>query len=542
MAQMSLENWQLYNVAHNLWKAGRFHDVQNILEELEERGAFTVSKVVLLAAYNRRSLGRMISEVEILEELVDRGCQDEPELLATVHSMLGQAYSVLGKAAKAVEEYIIASKMEENSRQRLVEYSNAIFTAAAVPDTDRDFWKYLYDGYERLLAQWKHGGVEVTDDSQKHNRMEREKKTTKGFSSARIRIGYLSGDYHQHPVASLLWPLIDKADRKCFQIFCYYGGTTYDNVTSKFMRKADVWRQVAEMNDQEIAQVIRNDGIDILVDLGGHTSDNMLPVLALKPARVQISAIGWVGSTGMKEVDYVLGDEFCAPQEQQETYLEKMLSIRGSHFCFHIFGEMPAVAEMPFLHNGYITFGCFNNFSKVTDEMLVAWGEILQLVPNSRLLLKHKLFADVESKKYTLDRLMKCGIEKNRVELREFSADYLNQYGDMDIALDTYPYTGGMTTFEALYMGVPVISRYGESRGQRFGYSMLKNVGLEMLTCCDLDDYIKVAVAMARNPKLMENVRKRLRSMVECSPLMDEAGYTKKVECLYHSIYKGPIN
>ena len=259
----------------------------------------------------------------------------------------------------------------------------------------------------------------------------------------------------------------------------------------------------------------------------------MLPVLAYKPAKVQMSAIGWVGSTGMTSVDYVLGDEYCTPAPRQDAYVERLLAVKGSHFCFHIFKDMPPVSEAPYRKNGHITYGCFNNFSKVTDDMLVAWGKILAQVPKSRLLLKHKLFGDAAGRQYTLDRLAGCGIDRHRVELRNFSQDYLTQYGDMDIALDTFPYTGGMTTFEAMYMGVPVVSLYGASRGQRFGYSMLMNVGLGDMAADNVTEYIEIASALGKAPELVSELRSQLRTMVESSPLMDEAGYVRAMERIY---------
>lgn len=519
MAQMSLENWQLYNAAHELWKQGRFQESEKVLLELKKDGLHRVSKVLLLEAYIKRSMGAVIAEIELLEALEASGCQDEPGILPTVYSMLGQAYSIIGRADMAVESFLCSVKHEDDPNQKLVEYSNAVFAAAALSGTDRAFWLELYHGYEDLLEQT---GIQ-------HLRR-------RHLLHDKLRIGYISCDYRQHPVASLLWPLVDRADRKNFVIYCYVGNMTVDSITERFEQSADVWRQIGAMAHREIAKLIIEDEIDILVDLGGHTSGNMLPVLAYKPAPIQISAIGWVGSTGMHAVDYVLGDEFCAPDEFQDAYVERLLSVKGSHFCFHIFKDMPQVEELPFLKNGYITFGCFNNFSKVTDEMLVSWGMILQKVPKSKLLLKHKLFDAAEGREYTLNRLKDCGIKPECVELRRFSLDYLKQYGDMDIALDTFPYTGGMTTFEAMYMGVPVISLYGESRGQRFGYSMLANAGLSMLACNNIEEYVNVAVELAENATMLADLRKSLRCMVEKSFLMDEAFYVKEVEKAFKKI------
>lgn len=516
MANMTKECWDLYMSAHELWKQGKFTEAETVLGELYSAGGFAVSKVRLLGAYVKRSLGEVLGEIDILSGLADSGCQDDVGLLPAVYSLLGQAYSVIGQSAKAVEMFLQSVATEDDWQQKLVEYSNAIFAAAALPATDREFWQSLYAGYEDLLAA---GTIKPFAE--------------KNWQHDKLRVGYLSADYHQHPVSALLWALVDKADLHSFSVYCYAGNTGADTVTRQFQDGCDVWRPVAGMPHQEIAWQIYKDEIDILVDLGGHTSGNMLPVLAYKPAKVQMSAIGWVGSTGMTSVDYVLGDEYCTPASRQDAYVERLLAVKGSHFCFHIFKDMPPVSEAPYRKNGYITYGCFNNFSKVTDDMLVAWGKILAQVPKSRLLLKHKLFGDAAGRQYTLDRLAGCGIDRHRVELRNFSQDYLTQYGDMDIALDTFPYTGGMTTFEAMYMGVPVVSLYGASRGQRFGYSMLMNVGLGDMAADNVAEYIEIASALGKAPELVTELRSQLRTMVESSPLMDEAGYVRAMERIY---------
>ncbi|ORU00509.1 TPR domain protein, putative component of TonB system [Anaerovibrio sp. JC8] len=522
MANMTKECWKLYIKIHDLWKMGLFHRADDAMGALLEAGGDQVSKAQLLGAYIKRSLEDVLGELAILESLEKSGCTDEPELKGTVYSMLGQAYNTIGRADKAVESFLQSVEHEEEWQQKLVEYSNAVFAAASLPDTDKEFWQTLYEGYDALLSE---GNVEPY--------------TPKPRSHHRIRIGYLSSDFRQHPVSSLLWPLLDKANNKEFQIFCYAGNKDEDAVTKSFREKADVYRQVCGWTHDKIARQIHIDEIDILVDLGGHTSNNMLPVLAYRPARIQLSAIGWVGSTGMQAVDYVLGDEYCSGSEQQDAYVEKLLPVKNSHFCFHIFKKMPAVAEAPWQRNGYITYGCFNNFAKVTDDMLKLWGQILSKVPQSRLLLKHKLFDHETGREYTLKRLGKCGIPADRVELRGFSEDYLQQYGDMDIALDTFPYTGGMTTFEAMYMGVPVVSLYGDSRGQRFGYSMLMNMGLEDMTTSEPAEYVEIAAALGNNPDVVADLRLQLRDMVKASPLMDEAGYAAQVEQLYHQLMDG---
>lgn len=193
-------------------------------------------------------------------------------------------------------------------------------------------------------------------------------------------------------------------------------------------------------------------------------------------------------------------------------------------------------AEPPCIKNGYVTFGCFNKFGKVTDSILQAWKKILDAVPNSRLILKHKLFATDDGKKFVSERLKSFGFDLARVEMRKFDKGYLHEYGDIDIQLDTFPYTGGVTTCEALHMGVPVINRYGDRHGTRFGLSILSNIGLEGFAVDNFDDYTKMAIALANDWDLLKILRKNLRGMMEKSPLMDSASYIRDVEKVFIKI------
>ena len=204
-----------------------------------------------------------------------------------------------------------------------------------------------------------------------------------------------------------------------------------------------------------------------------------------------------------------------------------------SHFCYTPLKKMPAPKIAPSISKGYVTFGCFNNFSKVTDSMLTAWKKILDAVPNSKLILKHRIFDTVECRNFVSTRLQNLGIEISRVELRGFSADYLEQYGEIDIALDTFPYNGGITTCEALYMGVPVISLYGDRHGTRFGLSILKNIGLDEFAVPNFEEYIKRAVALANDKNLLQILRKNLRAIMENSPLMNTKEYVQELEEFY---------
>ena len=282
------------------------------------------------------------------------------------------------------------------------------------------------------------------------------------------------------------------------------------------------------MTDIQAAELIRNDEIDILFDLSGHTANNRLRVAAYRPASVQISGVGYMNSTGLDAMDYFLSDVYCAGKSSP-YFTEKLILLPQSHICYEPPSNLEPVAEPPCIKNRFVTFGSFNQFGKVTDSILRAWKKILDAVPNSRLILKHKIFNRSDGKVFVGERLKYFGFDIARIELRPYTDNHLLEYADIDIALDTFPYTGGVTTCEALYMGVPVVSLYGDRHGTRFGLSILTNVGLEELAVDNIDAYIKRTIELAGDWDLLRILRKNLRGMMKNSPLMDSTNYGRAV-------------
>ena len=315
-------------------------------------------------------------------------------------------------------------------------------------------------------------------------------------------------------------------------MYCYNSSKWFDGVTAQLKNFSDVWRDVEGIDDEATAKIIRDDEIDILVELGGHTANNRLAVLAYRPAQIQISGIGYMNSTGADFVDYFLTDKFCAEDSAawKKFFVEEPLTLPRSHFCYTPLKNFPDVANAPCEKKFFVTFGSFNNFSKVTRAMLGAWQEILKRVPKSRLVLKHKIFDGDEGRELVRNFLSEMNFDLRRVELRGFTKNYLEEYNDVDIALDTFPYAGGATTCEALYMSVPVISLHGGRHGTRFGYSILNNVGIGELSTTTIADYVARAVSLAEDFLTLSTLRKNLRRMMKNSPLMDWRGYVHDVE------------
>ena len=364
-----------------------------------------------------------------------------------------------------------------------------------------------------------------------------EKRCARTFSR-KLRIGYISPDFRLHAAAYFFMPLVRDFDAASFEVTCYARGKR-DRVTSLFRQKRVQWKDVSRLSARDAARLIERDGIDILVDLAGHTQGSGLPVLARRPAPVQMTAIGYMATTGLRAVDYFLSDIYCSPWDMgARGFSEKVLRMPHSHLCYApVLRDMPkSGGEAPFVKNGYITFGSFNNFSKVSDDMLALWRGVLERMKGARLVVKSKICSIAAGRKIVKARLQRFGISLAQVELRPYSPDYLEQYTDIDIALDTFPYTGGVTTCEALYMGVPVITKAGGTHGSRFSTSILENAGLSQLVARGDMEYVRKAVELADSPDILRRLHRDLRARMEASPLMDAKGYMKDLEDIYREI------
>ena len=394
------------------------------------------------------------------------------------------------------------------------EQGNAIFAAALAENFSAADFQKLYDKYEEYLS-------DIVPYPKKF------------YAHEKIRVGFLSGDFRVHPVMKWAWALIYKLDKNFFTTYCYSARKEYDAITKYVSATVENWRDISSLEDAQAAELIRSDEIDILFDLSGHTSGNRLRVAAYRPATVQISGIGFMNSTGLDCFDYFLTDETCAGDEK--FFSEKMLRLPSSHFCYEP-SKIPDISQAPCTRNGYVTFGCFNQYCKITDSILTAWKKILDAVPSSRLLLKNAILKNDDGKNFVGNRLKRVGIDLARVELRGYTAEYLREYGDVDIALDTFPYTGGVTTCDALFMGVRVVSLYGDRMGTRVGYNILKNIGLEKLAVRSYDEYINLNVALASDWELLKILRRTLRDMMKKSPLMNSKNYLREVEAAFKKI------
>ncbi len=352
-----------------------------------------------------------------------------------------------------------------------------------------------------------------------------------------LRIGYVSPDFRNHVVGRNLLPLLRAHDRAQFKIYCYSSVIRPDATTSEIEQIVDVWRNIAGIPDEAAARQIRDDGIDLLVDLTLHMSGNRLLIFAGKPAPVQLTYLGYCGSTGMSAIDFRFSDpQLDPPETDLSIYSEKTVRLPRSYWCYQPTGEFD-ITPPPARENGYITFGCLNNIAKISQPARDLWATILNAVPGSRLILHAPAGNHLTE---IVLRMQKAGVSGDRLQFignQTFGA-YMQTYGRIDIALDPFPYAGGITTCDALWMGVPVVTLSGKTAVGRGGRTILSNVGAEELIAMTAEQYRQIATDLARNVDMLEIYRQELRPRMLASPLMNAGDFARDVESAYRSMWR----
>ncbi len=360
-------------------------------------------------------------------------------------------------------------------------------------------------------------------------------------SSPRLKLGYVSADFYAHAVSSVLDPILAHHDHQQFEIFCYYNSLNTDEVTVRLQRYADHWCNCASWSDEKLAKQIQQDQIDILVDLSGHTAGNRLLVFARKPAPVQVTYLGYPNTTGLTSIDYRITDNYMDPVGQTESInSETLLRMTGSYFCYCPHQDSPLVNPLPALEKGYITFGCLNGYYKLNSILFGWWAEILQAVPHSKLFVKNNSFHDQPTCQNFIDQFATLGIDSTRLMLEPANAppSHLMAYHHIDLALDSYPFTGGITTFEALWMGIPVVTLVGDRHVSRQGLSILSTLGLPELVTYTPEEYVNTCVRLANDLEYLQTLRQELRERLRHSRLMDWVNCTHELEEIYRGLIR----
>ncbi len=347
-----------------------------------------------------------------------------------------------------------------------------------------------------------------------------------------MKVGLVSGDFRNHAVARFLMAAL-AADRKAIEFHAYSTGRRNDAVTERLKGMIPAWTDASHLSDEDLARQVAADEIDILVDLSGYTEGGRLPLFARKPAPIAVTWLGYSGTTGLKAIDYVLADPVVLPPTEEPFFSEKPWRLPDSYLCYTPAADVPEVAPLPAMANGYVTFGSFNNLNKVSDRTVALWVEVLRAVPHSRLALKGSALSNAQTRSRLAAQFAAAGVDPDRLVLLDYEQDeraHLAAYGKLDIALDPFPYNGTTTTCEALLMGVPVVGLRGNRFIAHVGESILQTAELGGWVAADREAYVEIAQRAAADLDALESLRSRLRMQFLSSPMCDAPRFARHFE------------
>jgi len=433
---------------------------------------------------------------------------------AIAHYNLGNIFKDLGQLDVAVKSYEKALMIKPDYIEA---HNNRLFT-----------FNYLtnYDA-ELNLTEAKKFGILLKE------------KVTSRFPDfqgsnepVRLRIGFVSGDFRMHAVGHFLENILSQLTQSKVELMAYITYPKFDDLSARIKPYFFDWKILYGLSDELAAKLINDDGIHILIDLSGHTAHNRLPIFSFKPAPVQVSWLGYFATTGLAEIDYIVGDPYVTPLEDQVFFTETIWQLPETRWCFTPPDYNIICGSLPAFHLKYITFGCFNNYTKLNDTVVALWATILNHVSDSRLFLKASQFGDQTVRQGIIERFLIYGIDDKRITLEGFDSreKYFSAYQHIDIALDPFPFTGGTTTVEALWMGVPVLTLQGNSLVSRQGVGILMNAGLPHWVAKDQDEYLTKAISFSKNLDKLATLRSGLRKQVLASPLFDAVRFTNNFE------------
>jgi predicted O-linked N-acetylglucosamine transferase (SPINDLY family) len=502
------------------------------------------------------NLGNALKEIGQLDEAIasyQRAIRLKPDL-AEAHYNLGNALGAKGQVDEAIVSHRQAISLKPDYAEAYNNLGNALKDKGQLEDAIAAYRQAIWLKPDRagphsnliytLHYRPGYDGGMIHEELRRWNREHSEplKKliqphTNDRDADRRLRIGYVSPDFREHPVGQYLLPLLRHHDHGQMEIFCYSNVRRPDTRTDQLRHYADAWRSIVGLSYFQAAALIRQDGIDILVDLALHTAGNRLVIFAHKPAPVQVSYLAYAGSSGLTAMDYRLSDPYLDPADGDESvYSEQTLRLPQTYWCYRPVVDVPLQAPLA-PEKGFITFGCLNNFCKVNEPLLSLWTRVLGAVPHSRLLL-HAY--EGSHRQRVLDHLRREGVDPQRASFvgRAPLAAYLERYHSIDIALDTFPFGGGTTTSDALWMGVPVVSLAGNTAVSRAGSSILSNVGLPELVANTPEEYVRLAVCLANDRPRLKDLHATLRQRMQASPLMDAPRFARNVEAAYRQMWR----
>jgi predicted O-linked N-acetylglucosamine transferase (SPINDLY family) len=469
------------------------------------------------------NLGVALGEQGKLDEAAasyEQAAQLQPNN-AEAHQNLGNARKSQGRLDDALSALRTAFQLRPDQAQF---HSNFLLLLNLEPDFDA---RAIHEECERWNQQHAEPLAKFIQPHTNHPNPER-----------RLRVGYVSPDFRDHPSSCFTIPLLSNHDHRQCEIFCFANVARPDAITERLRGYADQWRDTVELSDQQVADLVRRDQIDILVDLAMHTAHNRLLVLARKPAPIQVAWLAYPGTTGLSTMDYRLTDFYLDPQGLFDAYYsEESVRLPETFWCYDpLISQPPLINALPALERGVITFGCLNDFGKINEGCLAVWAKVLQAVPQSRLLL---LAPRGQAREHVGARLQREGIAASRVQFADhhLRLEYFKLYHGIDVGLDPFPCNGGTTTLDAFWMGVPTITLLGKTVVGRAGWSLMSNLGLQELAAETPEQYVALAARLACNLPRLQEVRATLRQRLQQSPLMDGQRFARHVEQAFRHMW-----
>ena len=477
------------------------------------------------SALAKINIGRLLLFQRRSEEalkILEEACAQVPDFGMT-YALIGQALGNLQLMQQAVTYQRRGLALNVPDEEDLVH--NLLFNLNYMPDCTAEA---LFDAHQLFGQRYCSEFYPQDPCYDNHPNPERP-----------LKIGYVSGDFRNHPVSQFIEPVFAHHDPAQFEIHAFYTHDPNDAITARLRSLVTHWYPIADQDDDAVAELIRTIGIDILIDLSGHTDHHRLFVFARKPAPVQTTWLGYLGTTGLATMDYRICDVYTDPPGLTERFhTEKLLRLPECQWSHKTYDDLPPIGELPLLRTGWLTLGSLNKPAKANDRVLTLWAEILQAVPQSRL-----IFAAIPSQR-TADHftaiLQKAGVARNRFAFMSQLSyqDYLTAFNDVDILLDPFPYNGATTTIDALVMGVPVVTLAGDRSISRGGVSLLANLGLPELIAETPQDYVDIVKQLANDPAHLAALRSSLRDRVLASPLMDGERFTRQLEAAYRQMWR----
>ena len=521
-----------------------------------------------LAAHYLRLLGKQLQKakhpeaVPVYREAVELGPSDFDTLLG-----FGSCLAAHGLPSEAVDTFHRAVAINPQSAdafselgtslymlRRWAEASEAFRSALRIdPDhkvasTNLVTCDLMHDLYEDdrtphdIFARHRRWGDEITAELAPIAAAETKPLANTRDPDRRLRVGFVSPDFKDHPVARFFMPLLAHHDRAALDIYCYAERERTDAYTDVLQKAGGTWRIAGRGEpDAALREQLRRDGIDIVIELSGQTGGTRLSALAVRSTPLAASWLGYPATTGLSAIDWRITDAIADPPGYERYHVEKLLRLPDGFLCYEPRADAPAIGPLPASTRGTITFGSFNNILKVTPATMRCWAAVLAAVPGSRLVLKAGSFADPPVRAAYLQQLAAAGIDEQRLDLRSHvleAGEHLGAYNEIDIGLDPLVYNGTTTTCEALWMGVPVISMIGDRHAARVGYDLLSRVGLGELAAADVDAYIAVAAGLAADLPRLAQIRRALRPRMQSSPLCDAPHFATQFEAGLRGIWR----